>query len=50
MHQDRHPTKNSKGKWNRILDFGHSKDWRSDSYDRFGGWNKNTQILNPVAV
>jgi hypothetical protein len=37
MHQDIYPTKNSQGKWNKIFDSGHSKDWRSDSYDRFGG-------------
>jgi hypothetical protein len=27
MHQDIHPTKNSQGKWNKIFDFGHSKEW-----------------------
>jgi hypothetical protein len=37
MHHDIHPTENSQGKWNKILDSGHNKNWRSDSYDRFGG-------------
>jgi hypothetical protein len=50
MHQDIHPTKNSQGKWNKIFESGHNKDWRLDSYDRFGGWNKDTKILNPMAV
>jgi hypothetical protein len=34
---DIYPTKNSQGKWNKIFDFVHSKEWRSDSYDRSGG-------------
>jgi hypothetical protein len=50
MHQDRHSTKNSQGKWNKILDSDHSKDWRPDNYGRFGGRNKDTEILNPMAV
>jgi hypothetical protein len=37
MHRDRHPTENSQGNWNKIIDSGHSKDGRSNSYDRFGG-------------
>jgi hypothetical protein len=37
IHQDRHQTENTQGKWNKIFDFGHNKDGRSSSYDRFGG-------------
>jgi hypothetical protein len=37
MHRDIHRTKNSQDKWNKIFVSSHSKDWRSDSYDRFGG-------------
>jgi 3-deoxy-D-manno-octulosonic acid (KDO) 8-phosphate synthase len=50
MHQDIHSTKNSQDKWNKIFDSGHSKEWRSDSYDRSGGRNKDAEILNPMAV